>query len=87
LAAASSPGGIYVLQQIPALTLQRAGANLAISWPSSSAAAGLALWQNFDLTSTNWSRVVAQPGLTNNFYELLVPPTAESNCFYRLQEP
>jgi hypothetical protein len=85
--AVSYPGGIYVLRQAPALSLTRSGTNLLISWQNLSAATGLELQQISNLAATNWAPVSVSPGLTNGWYESVVPESTSTNLFFRLAGP
>ncbi len=87
LSATAYPGGVYTLPLTPALALKQTGKNALVSWQNLASATGMGLQQNSDLNSTNWIPVANLPGLTNGYYQLIVPVNLGTNCFYRLAGP
>ncbi len=85
LYAAAHGGQIWTLQTTPSPTLNisQTGTNLLLSWlvPSME----FALQESPDVTTTNWTEVLAPRSLnyTNIHYEVTVPSSAERR-FYRL---
>jgi serpin B len=67
----------------PQLSITQSGHSLAISWPYPSA--GWTLWQNPDLSTTNWTpgSGISNDG-TNNFLNIPAPPRS---MFFRLSQP
>ena len=92
----TSPGTLSVLintsifpppTSTPSPALKRSGNGMLVSWPSASA--GWSLWQNRDLTTTNWSPSgysgygIADDGTNKS---LIITPPAR-NLFFRLLHP
>ena len=69
---------------LPALGITLSGSHLVLSWPWPSA--GFRLWQNADLTTTNWLMITNTPAVTN-WQNQVILPLAGTNSFYRLQSP
>jgi hypothetical protein len=87
VAAALYGDGIWVSQTtpVPVARVTRWGINLLISWTIPSTV--FRLQENTDVTSTNWTDVLAVPipNFTNLQYEVSVSPTHRSR-FYRLKD-
>jgi hypothetical protein len=92
----TSPGTLSVLintsifpppTSTPSPALKRSGNGMLVSWPSASA--GWSLWQNRDLTTTNWSPSgysgygIADDGTNKSL--IITPPAG--NLFFRLLHP
>lgn len=92
----TSPGTLSVLintsifpppTSTPSPALKRSGNGMLVSWPSASA--GWSLWQNRDLTTTNWSPSgysgygIADDGTNKGL--IITPPAG--NLFFRLLHP
>jgi hypothetical protein len=70
---------------IPVLTITLAGTNSFVSWPST--AIGFNLYQNTDLTSTNWLLVTNQPSVVGDTNSILISGTSLGSKYFRLKFP
>jgi hypothetical protein len=80
LAAADYDSGLIYTWQLPSLSTLFSGDTLAISWTTNQT--GLALQQNSNLTTTNWTDVPLDSIIvTNRQYRFNVSPTNGNNFF------
>jgi hypothetical protein len=84
LAAAMAPGPIFSTRPIIALDIGKAGTNVLLSWPWTSA--GFLLETNSNLTTTNWA-IVSPPSTLNEWRNEVQLPAANQPLFYRLRLP
>jgi len=67
-----------------ALNIALSGTNVLLSWPAPPG--DFVLWQNSDLTTTNWTTVTNTPVVMNGQNQVTLPPVSGSQ-FYRLEYP
>ncbi len=84
-----SPNGEIIITLItppsppPTLSILLSSPNLALLWPTS--ATGFAVFQQTDLSGTNWTAVTNMPEIVNGQNRVLIPGPFTPSCFYRLQ--
>jgi probable HAF family extracellular repeat protein len=64
------------------LTVGVSNSSLVVSWPTNKLTFNL--FQNSDLSTTNWTVVTNTPTVTNGQNQVVIPSPLAGNCFYRL---
>jgi hypothetical protein len=73
-----------IAQAAPALAIGGSGdGGTLLTWPASGV--GFALYSATNLVSANWMLATNQPVLTNNQWQISLPPETASGHYYRLQ--
>jgi hypothetical protein len=65
------------------LTVSMSNSNLVLSWPTNSLTPGL--FQNSDLSTTNWTSVTNKAIVMNGQAQVVISGPLVGNCFFRLQ--